>query len=258
MKLISWNINGYRAILKKNFFSFIEKEKPDILALQETKVSLEQLSEKDYKINNYLSEFNSAQRKGYSGVAVFFKTQPLSIKKGLGIEKFDTEGRIIELEYNNFYFLNIYFPNGGMGEERLKYKLDFYDAFLEYIEKLRKKGKPIIFCGDVNTAHNEIDLARPKENENNTGFLRIERDWLDKVTKLGWIDTFRYLYPDKIAYTWWDYKTGARKRNVGWRIDYFFINKEFIHILKEAFIMDSILGSDHCPLGIEINLKNSS
>jgi len=254
MKLISWNINGYRAIIKKGFFEFINKEKPEILALQETKVCIEQLKPNDYNIKDYHFELNCAQKKGYSGVACFYKNIPLSTNKGMGIKEFDNEGRVLQLEYPNFYFMNIYFPNGGMSDERLKYKLDFYEYFLQYIEKLRKNKKPIIFCGDVNTAHNEIDLARPKENENNTGFLKVEREWLDRIEQLGWIDTFRYLYPNKIAYSWWDYKTKARERDVGWRIDYFFINKEFINILKDAYMLKDVYGSDHCPIAIDVEL----
>lgn len=253
MKLISWNVNGYRAILKKGFFDFIKKEKPDILAIQETKVSIEQLKKQDYA-QGYFTEFNSAERKGYSGTAIFSKQKPKATEIGMGISRFDNEGRMIHAEYDRFHFINCYFPNGGMGPERIKYKLEFYEAFLSYIEEMRKDKKPVIFCGDVNTAHNEIDLARPKENEKNTGFLRIERDWLDKIEKYGWIDTFRYLHPNEIAYTWWDYKTRARERNVGWRIDYFFINSESINILKRAFTMPEVQGSDHCPLGIELDI----
>lgn len=255
MKLLSWNVNGYRAILKKGFGDFLKKEKPDILGLQETKVSLDQLDENSCKFEGYFCEFNPAERKGYSGTAVFFKKKPLNIKKGFGIKKFDIEGRFIELEYSNFYFITVYCPNGGMGPERLQYKLDFYEAFLEYIENLKKNNKPVIICGDINTAHNEIDLARPKENENNTGFLRIERDWMDKLEAKGWVDTFRYLYPQKVAYTWWDYKTRARERNIGWRIDYFYINKEYLKIIKDSFMLENVQGSDHCPVGVNVEIN---
>jgi len=255
MKLLSWNVNGYRAVVKKGFFDFVKKEKPGLLGLQESKVSPEQLGEKDYRIPGYEAEFLPAERKGYSGVAVFYREKPLTVKKGLGIKKFDSEGRLLQLEYPGFYFLNGYFPNGGQGPERIRYKLDFYEAFLEHIEKLRRTGKPVVFCGDVNTAHNEIDLARPKENEKNTGFLRVERDWLDKITSLGWVDTFRHFDKKPGNYTWWDYKTGARERNVGWRIDYFFLDREHLGVLKKAFILPEVRGSDHCPLGIEIKLS---
>ena len=253
MKLLSWNINGYRAILKKGFADFLKKENPDILALQETKVQEDQLEPGQKDLSGYHSVWSSAERKGYSGVAVFFKEKPLNLSKGMGIKEFDSEGRFLNLEYKDFFFITVYFPNGGQGPERLKYKLDFYDAFFEYIEKLRKSGKALIFCGDVNTAHNEIDLARPKANEQNTGFLRIERDWLDKITKAGWIDTFRHFNKEPDNYTWWDYKTRARERNVGWRLDYFFINSESKNKLKKAFILKDIMGSDHCPIGIELD-----
>ena len=184
--------------------------------------------------------------------AVFFKEKPLNISKGMGIKKFDSEGRFISLEYKDFFFITAYFPNGGQGPERLQYKMDFYDAFLKYVEKLKTK-KAVIFCGDVNTAHNEIDLARPKANEKNTGFLPMERAWLDKITKAGWLDTFRHFNKEPDNYTWWDYKTRARERNVGWRLDYFFINSEAKNKLKKAFILKNTMGSDHCPLGIELS-----
>lgn len=254
MKLISWNINGYRAIIKKDFFEFIKREKPDILALQETKVMMDQLKENDYRIDGYKFELNPAERKGYSGVGVFFKEKPLNIKKEMGIKEYDSEGRFIQLEYEKFYFINVYFPNGKMNQKRLNYKLQFYETFLNYIEKLKKHGKAVILCGDVNTAHNEIDLARPKKNENTSGFLRIERDWLDKLVKYGWIDVFRYLYPDKITYSWWDFKTKARERNVGWRIDYFFIDKQHINYVKNCYYLTDIEGSDHCPVVLEIEI----
>ncbi|MCK5583679.1 MAG: exodeoxyribonuclease III [Elusimicrobiales bacterium] len=252
MKLISWNINGYRAILKKGFADFLKKEQPFILALQETKVNEEQLEIEQKELNGYQSIWSSAERKGYSGVAVFFKEKPLNISKGMGIKKFDSEGRFISLEYKDFFFITAYFPNGGQGPERLKYKMDFYDAFFKHVEKLKTK-KAVIFCGDVNTAHNEIDLARPKENEKNTGFLPMERAWLDKITKKGWLDTFRHFNKEPDNYTWWDYKTRARERNVGWRLDYFFINSEYQDKLKNASILKDALGSDHCPIGITID-----
>jgi len=173
---------------------------------------------------------------------------------GLGEHRFDSEGRVITLEYKHLYFLNVYFPNGGAGPERLKYKLEFYETFFAHIEKLRATGKPVIFCGDVNTAHKEIDLARPKENEKNSGFMPIERAWLDKITGEGWVDTFRIFNRGANNYSWWDYKTRARERNVGWRIDYFFINTEAKAIVRNAFILPEVLGSDHCPVGVELNL----
>jgi exodeoxyribonuclease-3 len=252
MKILSWNVNGYRAVLKKGFRDFLLAEKPDILGLQEVKSSPEQLGKEDTAFPGYRLEWNGAERKGYSGVAAFFRKEPLAVTRGLGEARFDSEGRVLTLEYGDFYLLNVYFPNGGAGPERLKFKLDFYEAFLKRIEALRKTGKAVIFCGDVNTAHTEIDLARPKENEENSGFMPIERAWLDKITGLGWVDTFRLFHPEPGNYTWWDYKTRARERNVGWRIDYFFINSEKKHLIKDAFILAGVQGSDHCPIGIEL------
>jgi len=254
IKILSWNVNGYRAVLKKGFGDLLAAEKPEILGLQEVKACPEQLKPADTVFPGYKHGWNCAERKGYSGVAAFFKKDPLTVQNGFGEERFDREGRVIKLEYPEFFLLNIYFPNGGQGPERLKYKLEFYDAFFAQIEKLRRTGKAVIFCGDVNTAHKEIDLARPKENEKNTGFLPIERAWLDKITAAGWTDTFRLLHPEPGQYTWWDYKTRARERNVGWRLDYFFINKEKTGMLKDAFILPAVQGSDHCPIGITLDL----
>ncbi len=273
MKIISWNINGIRALHKKELLlPFIKKQNPDILCLQETrlastndsesrraKANETQLSEEIRVVDKYHAYFSSSEvKKGYSGVAVYTKEQPKKVEYGIGIEKFDKEGRILVLYFKDFVLLNVYFPNGGMGPERLKYKMDFYDAFLKYVEKLRKKPPPggagIIFCGDVNTAHEEIDLARPKANEKHTGFLPIERLWITQVIKKGYVDIFRHFYPDKKeAYTYWDMKSRARDRNVGWRIDYFFVSKEFVKNVKSTEILSDIMGSDHCP--IELTLK---
>lgn len=254
MKIISWNVNGYRAVLKKGFLNFVETEKPDILGLQETKVWPEQLKENEINPLGYESFFSIPEKKGYSGTVLFSKKKPEKFYRDMGISKFDREGRISAAEYKDFHLLNVYFPNGGQGPERIKYKLEFYEVFLSYVGKLRETKKPVIFFGDVNTAHKEIDLARPKENENNTGFLRIERDWLDKITDMGWTDAFRHLHPQKIQYTWWDYKTKARERNVGWRIDYFFFSPQALPLLKKAYALDQVQGSDHCPLAVEISL----
>jgi exodeoxyribonuclease-3 len=253
-RILSWNINGYRAVLKKGFGEFLLSSGADILGLQEVKACPDQLADKDKSVAGYASAWNCAERKGYSGVAAFFREEPLSISRGFGIKRFDCEGRVIALEYPSFHLLNVYFPNGGQGPERLAYKLEFYEAFLAHIEKLRKTGKAVIFCGDVNTAHQEIDLARPKENVGNSGFMPVERAWLDEITTLGWVDAFRAFHPEPEQYTWWDYKTRARERNVGWRIDYFFINKEKMSLVKDAFLLPSVQGSDHCPIGIELTL----
>jgi exodeoxyribonuclease-3 len=254
MKLISWNVNGIRAADKKGFFTFFQNEKPDILCLQEIKATIQQLPSHLKNTPSYNIFINSAEKKGYSGVATYTNSKPINVKKGFGIEKFDSEGRILILEYQDFTLFNIYFPNGKKNQERLNYKLDFYNTFLGFIDNLKAEGKNIVVCGDLNTAHKEIDLARPKENERISGFLPIERAWIDTFVDHGYIDTFRYINKKPEQYSWWDMKTHARERNVGWRIDYFFVNKEFIKYVKNAFIMQEIIGSDHCPVGMEIEI----
>lgn len=262
MKLVSWNVNGLRAVAKKGFLGYLYEASPDILGLQETKAQAEQLPEEVRNPKGYFSYFSHSKgRKGYSGVAIYTKEEPNKVEYGIGIPRFDDEGRILIGHYDDFVLLNVYFPNGGGGPERLQYKLDFYDAFLSFIEKLRKKeaGKrAIVFCGDVNTAHEAIDLARPKENEKNTGFLPEERAWLDTLVAHGWVDTFRRFFPEKEgAYSYWDMKTAARDRNVGWRIDYFFVSPDLVSRVEKAGILDQVYGSDHCPVYIELaeNLK---
>ncbi len=255
MKIISWNVNGIRAVYKKGQFERILEEKPDILCLQETKALPEQLDEKLRTPDDYHSWFHFPSiKKGYSGVAIYSKEEPIKVTNDLGIEEMDQEGRLIVAHYKDFSLINTYFPNGGGSPERLHYKLEFYDHFLKFIDKLHEKQPNIIFCGDVNVAHREIDLARPKENETHVGFLPIERAWMDKLIAHGWIDVFRHFNPDKKdAYTYWDMKTFARERNVGWRIDYFFASPEMLKSIKSVEILDNILGSDHCP--IQITLK---
>jgi exodeoxyribonuclease-3 len=252
MKILSWNVNGIRAAFKKGIFEWIKKESPDILCLQETKALPEQVPLQLKNMPGYNIYWNSAVRKGYSGVVTFTKAKPIDVKKGLGIDKFDLEGRTLITEYPSFILFNIYFPNGKKNQERLDYKLDFYDTFLAYADNLKAKGKNIVVCGDFNTAHKEIDLARPKENEKVSGFLQIERAWIDTFIDHGYVDTFRHFNKQPDQYSWWDLKTRARDRNVGWRIDYFFANKEFMSYVKKAFIQQDIMGSDHCPVGIEI------
>ena len=254
MRLISWNVNGIRAADKKGFFNWFKKEKPDILCLQEIKALPEQFPPYLRNTPGYYVYINPGERKGYSGVATYSKIKPKNIKNGFGIEKFDREGRILIAEYPEFMLFNIYFPNGKKNQERLDYKLDFYDTFLAYADNQKAEGKNIVVCGDFNTAHKEIDLARPKENEKTSGFLPVERAWIDTFIDHGYVDTFRYFNKEPSQYTWWDMKTRARERNVGWRIDYFFVNKEFMKHVKKAFIMPKVTGSDHCPIGIEIEL----
>jgi exodeoxyribonuclease-3 len=247
-------VNGIRAIDKKGFFNWFQKQNPDILCLQEIKATPDQIPPHLKNTPNYYISFNSAERKGYSGVATYSKQKPVSIKNGFGIERFDKEGRINIHEFPDFTLFNIYYPNGKKNDERLNYKLDFYDTFLSYADNLKDEGKNIIVCGDFNTAHKEIDLSRPKENEKRSGFLPIERAWIDTFIDHGYIDTFRIFNKNPENYSWWDYKTRARERNVGWRIDYFFINKEFKSKITNAFILTDVKGSDHCPIGIEITI----
>ena len=254
MRIVSWNVNGIRAIEKKGFLNILRDEDPDILCVQETKARPEQLKDNILKPKGYKTFWSSAERKGYSGVAVFTKQTPKGIQNELGVKELDTEGRTLVLEYQDFYLFNIYFPNGGSGNKRVPFKMDFYDAFLKKVNTLKKAGKKVVICGDVNTAHEEIDLARPKQNEKNTGFLPEERAWVSKFINQGYVDTFRHFTKEGGHYSWWDYKTKARERDVGWRIDYFFVTGNLIPVLKDAFIMKNIMGSDHCPIGIELNL----
>jgi len=255
VKLLSWNVNGIRAVHKKGFIDWLLKENPDVLCLQETKASPEQLPDDLLNVNGYKSYFSSSiVKKGYSGVAIYTKLEPIKVENGFGIPKFDDEGRIIVAYYKDFVLINIYYPNGKASEERLKFKMDFYDAFLEYAQKLKSSGNKLVICGDVNTAHKEIDIARPKENENVSGFLKIERDWMDKFVSHGYIDTFRMFNQEPEQYSWWDLVTRARERNVGWRIDYFFVSENFKKNVKDAFIMPDVMGSDHCPIGVEIEI----
>ncbi len=250
MQIISWNVNGLRAIHKKGNFAEIIKKDADILCLQETKAEADQLAEEVRNPEGYFSYFShSKTRKGYSGVGVYTKVKPEKVEEGMGLKDMDQEGRLLVLYFKDFVLLNCYFPNGGGGPERLKYKLDFYDAFLGFTENLRKNGHKVIVCGDVNTAHEAIDLARPKENEKNTGFLPEERAWIDELINHGYVDIFRHLNQNKTeAYSYWDMKTAARERNVGWRIDYFFISSDLLPRVKQATIMSDFYGSDHCPV----------
>lgn len=254
MKIISWNTNGLRATVKQGFFTpLFAFNNPDIVCFQETKCEKEQLDDSTQNLKGYHSYFShSKNKKGYSGVAIYSKEIPEKVEYGIGIKEFDDEGRIVIAYYKDFVLINCYFPNGGGGPVRLQYKLEFYDAFLIFINKLKESGQNVIFCGDVNTAHNEIDLARPKENSKTTGFLPIERAWVDQLVNNGWVDTFRNLYPDKKdVYTYWDQITRARDRNVGWRIDYFFVNQSFLPKIKSFKTLNDYFGSDHCPIMIE-------
>jgi len=258
LRLVSWNVNGLRAVMKKEFTDSFKKLDADILVLQETKLQEHQRTDSMIHIEGYQSDWAySTVKKGYSGVAAYSRRKPVNVKTGIGIPEYDNEGRILELEFDEFTLFNIYFPNGQMNEERLRYKLDFYRDFFDHADNLHKAGKSIIITGDFNTAHNEIDLRHPKANEERSGFLRIERDWLDTITERGYVDTFRYFYPEKVKYSWWSYRANARKSNAGWRIDYFFVTRDIIEKgwIIEPFIDNDIFGSDHCPVGLVMEIK---
>ncbi|UCC12037.1 MAG: exodeoxyribonuclease III [candidate division WOR-3 bacterium] len=254
MRLLSWNVNGLRAVYKKGFIAWLMEERPDILCVQETKSQEEQLPEELTHVPGYASSFAWAEKKGYSGVGLYSNRQPKRVMRGFGINRFDQEGRTLVVDYGDFILLNVYFPNGKLSRERLEYKMAFYDAFLDYVVALKKRNKKLIICGDVNTAHREIDLARPKENQKVSGFLPQERAWIDRFIAHGFLDTFRMFNIDAGQYSWWDYKTRARERNIGWRIDYFYISENLSKQLKSAFIMPDVMGSDHCPVGITIRV----
>lgn len=257
MKLISWNVNGLRAVTRKGFTNILSEMDGDVVCLQETKIQKDQLTADMINPNGYpFAYYHFAVRKGYSGVATYSKIQPDQVKTGLDDGWVDDEGRVLSTRYREFTLLNIYFPNGQMSDERLQYKLDFYEQALQYFESLRKEGEKLIICGDYNTAHHPIDLARPAENEQTSGFLPVERAWMDKLEEHGYLDTFRIFYPDEAnRYSWWSYRTNARPRNIGWRIDYFYITPDLKDRLKDAFILDSVMGSDHCPVGIDIDIQ---
>ena len=254
MKLISWNVNGIRAVVKKGFLDYLDQEQPDILCIQESKAHKEQLTSEILEDHGYCTYWHSGVKKGYSGVATFCKEEPLFVQEGLGIEKYDVEGRVLLTEHEDFLLYNIYFPNGQKDEIRLKYKLDFYDDLLPIINDQVESGNNVIVTGDWNTAHHPIDLARPKENINTSGFMPVERKKLDTYVEEGWVDTFRLFHEEGERYSWWTYRFGARERNVGWRIDYFFVNEGMADICIDADIHDEILGSDHCPVSLVLDV----
>ena len=253
LTLLSWNVNGVRAAYKKGLLGWLKDESPDILCLQETKARPEQLPDDLLEPPGYHVVWHWGERKGYCGVATFHKKTPLDLRKGFDMPEFDGEGRVLASVYEDFVLFNIYFPNGKKDDTRLKFKLDFYEAFLDVVERCRRAGEDrIIVCGDVNTAHREIDLARPKENSAVSGFLPVERAWIDKLLAHGFVDSFREFEKGGEHYTWWDTMTRARERNVGWRLDYFFVTDNLRPRLKRAFILPDVMGSDHCPVGIEL------
>ena len=256
MKIITWNVNGIRAVEKRGFLEWFNREAPDVLCVNETKAEPGQLSEELLSpcINgiSYKSYWASAEKKGYSGVAIFSKTKPLDVRF-LGKSEFDCEGRVLQAEFNDFTLITAYFPNSQDGGKRLDYKLSFCDAILKLCNSIVKKGRHFLLSGDYNIAHTPIDLARPKENEKNAGYLPEEREWIEKFTKAGHIDTFRHFHPGEGGhYTWWSYRAGARERNIGWRIDYHCVDQGFLSQVKYSIIRPEITGSDHCPIEIEL------
>lgn len=255
MKIISWNVNGIRAVVKKDFFESMFKMDPDILCLQETKAQDDQVEEvlKSLEMDGYKFYSNSAEKKGYSGTAVISKNTPLSIVRDMGMEEHDKEGRVISAEFDDYFVVSVYVPNSKNDLSRLDYRKQWDADFLNYLKDL-EKTKPVIVCGDFNVAHREIDLARPKANYNKSaGFTQTEIDGMDNFTSSGLIDSFRHFYPDTgDIYSWWSYRAGARAKNVGWRIDYILVSEKYIHNVKDAYIYNSVMGSDHCPVGIEL------
>ena len=254
MKLYSWNVNGIRAAEKKGLVDWIKSEQPDVLGIQELKATEDQLPDTLKQIDGYHAFFNPAERKGYSGTAVYYNEAPLDIHTGLSDDRFNHEGRTIVMEYPDFTLYNIYFPNGGQGDDRLQFKMDFYDCFQKDVNALVAEGKRVIVCGDVNTAHTEIDLKNPKSNAKRSGFLPIEREWVTQFLNDGYIDTYRYFHPDQIEYSWWSYRFNARANNAGWRIDYFFASDNAKELLEDAAIHTDVMGSDHCPISLTLKL----
>lgn len=254
LTLYSWNVNGLRAVQKKGFLDWLQQTQPDILAVQETKCHPDQVDDAVRQPDGYHSIWAVAERGGYSGVALYTRRRPLSVQVGLGIPAYDREGRTIVADYGNFVLIAAYFPNGSRDHSRVPFKMAYKEAFLDFCNRLRAEGRGVIFCGDVNTAHQVIDLARPRQNQNTTGFLPEERAWIDKVLDQGYIDTFRALHPDETgAYSWWTYIGGARERNVGWRLDYFFVSPDLWPRVVSAAIHPEVQGSDHCPVSLTIH-----
>lgn len=255
IKLFSWNVNGLRAVHRKGYFlEFLERVRPDIVGIQETKCRPEQLTDELLNTPGYHTYWAAAERAGYSGTALYSRREPLTVRAGFGIEEYDREGRTIVADYGDFVFITAYFPNGSRDHSRVPFKMNYKADFLAFVEGLRAQGRSVIFCGDINTSHRPIDLARPRQNQNTTGFLPLEREWLDQVVALGYLDTFRALYPDKEgAYTWWSQVTFSRTKNVGWRLDYFFITPDLLPRVIDAEIHPDVEGSDHCPVSLTLD-----
>lgn len=251
MKITTWNVNGLRAVMGKGFREWVQKDSPDVLCLQEIKARPDQLADDVREIPGYTSYWNPAQRPGYSGVACYIRMEDVDVHYGLGVEEFDSEGRVIRVSFDKDVVLyNIYFPNGQRGHDRVEFKLAFYKTLLEQCAELHALGKKIIITGDFNTAHREIDLANPKANANTSGFLPEERAWIDTYLENGFADAYRLLYPDRVEYTWWTFITKARERNVGWRLDYYLVSNDFVPRVKDVIIQTDVFGSDHCPVSL--------
>ena len=255
MHIVTWNVNGLRANLNKGAGNWMREIQPDVICLQEIKTKVEQLSPEQRLVFDGWHEFwNPAERPGYSGVATFTKQEPLESSNFIGIEKFDREGRVILTKFADFVLMNIYFPNGKKDDERLQYKLEFYEAILNLSNEYHQKGENVIICGDFNTAHKEIDLKNPKQNSKISGFLPEERAWLDRYLENGFVDVYRHFYPDTVQYTWWTYRFNARKRNIGWRLDYFYVSENLLNKVSDVVVHDDVLGSDHCPVSLYLDL----
>jgi exodeoxyribonuclease-3 len=252
-RITTWNVNGLRAVLNKKGFDWLASVSPDILCLQEIKAHPQQISEDDHKVfDGYHADWNPAQRPGYSGVATFNRKYALEKHIGLADKRFHGEGRVVVSRTEDFYLYNIYFPNGQRDHGRLTYKLDFYASLLEECDALHARGEAVILCGDFNTAHQEIDLRNPKQNQNTSGFMPVEREWLDHYLEHGFVDAYRALYPERVQYTWWTYRMNARQRNIGWRLDFFLVTEKLMSRVRDVVIHEEILGSDHCPVTIEL------
>jgi exodeoxyribonuclease-3 len=253
MRLISWNVNGIRAAVRNGLWDWLASESPDILCLQETRISPDQLTETMRDPPGYCAHWNAAERRGYSGVSLFTKLKPLKVATGFDTPRFDPEGRVLVATYPQFTLINGYFPNGRRSHERVVFKIEFYDALLGFCLQLRAEGCPVIVCGDLNTAHQPIDLARPKENTKTSGFLPEERKALGRWLESGFVDVFRLLHPEAEEYTWWTYRFDARARNIGWRIDYFLVDQDLVPRVQSARIMGEVTGSDHCPIELQFD-----
>lgn len=254
MRLVTWNVNGIRAAVRNGFWEWLATDTPDILCLQETRIQPEQIPQEMRHPPGYYTFWHSAERRGYSGVATFCRDEPQAVRSGFGQARFDDEGRVLVTEHGGFTLVNAYFPSGRRGHERVTFKLAFYDALLDFCGTLRAHGQRLVVCGDFNTAHQPIDLARPKQNQKTSGFLPEEREALGHWVEMGFVDAFRHLHPNLEAYTWWTYRFDARTRNIGWRIDYFFVAEELMPHVHDARIRPDITGSDHCPVELQLEL----